>query len=213
MATADQIARRANRSQAHIGTSQLRAGLAETASDLSRILSRLLLNTIATFILVIAIGLSVLATLPVLGGYRSVVVSSGSMEPAIHTADVVVTGSPETNQVGVGSVIDYQTANGTRIHRVIEVQDSGYVTQGDANPTPDSEVPTTSDVLGVGLYVVPLVGLPPIWADERAWHKLLLTLLVLGASTYFAREEWLFPPSKAAAVQIPIRRVERTFSR
>ena len=46
------------------------------------------------------------ATLPALFGYRPVVVTSGSMEPAIRTADVVVTAGTDGNDLNVGMVIE-----------------------------------------------------------------------------------------------------------
>lgn len=148
---------------------------------------RLFANTLATFVLVLTAGLCFLSLLPTLVGYESVVVSSASMEPALHTADVVVTGSPDSNNVQIGTVIDFRTSQGKRIHRVVELTDNGYRTQGDANATPDPQLVAASAVEGIGLLVVPLIGLPRYWISEGAWLKvigasaaLLLSLVVAG---------------------------------
>lgn len=210
--SAASITRLTNTDAGHLAPDPVRK--ADKSAGLAAASARLFLNTIATFVLVISVGLSVLATLPLLGGYRSVVVSSGSMAPAIHTADVVVTESPIPDRIQVGSVIDYQTSQGTRIHRVVEVTASGYITQGDANPTPDAESPSREDVIGVGVYVVPFVGLPRVWLEQQSWWKLGLAFLILAGSGFFARQAWLFPLSEfQVRTSIRTHTSERRFAR
>lgn len=153
-------------------------------------IERLFANTLATFVLVLTAGLCFLSLLPTLVGYESVVVSSPSMEPALHTADVVVTGSPESNNVQVGTVIDFRTTQGKRIHRVVELTENGYRTKGDANTSPDPQLVTETAVEGIGLLVVPLIGLPRFWISEGAWLNVIGASAALLASLVVAGLGW-----------------------
>jgi signal peptidase len=95
-------------------------------------------------------------------------VTSDSMAPTLEAGDaylVVDSGAPTTGDV---LVYDAETREGYTTHRVVDVTDNGYMTQGDANPTPDQasgEPPVTEDqILGTVLSVgdqplaIPLVG-------------------------------------------------------
>ena len=135
-------------------------------------LVRLVLNVIATFMLLLFAGLAVAATAPRLFGYGSVVVTSGSMEPAVHKSDVVVTAPSDGVDLGEGAVIDFDRDGERILHRVALVTPNGYRTAGDANATTDPELVSPSQVRGVGIVVVPFIGLPATWAAEGRWLHL-----------------------------------------
>lgn len=145
-------------------------------------LSWILAETLATFALVVTAGLCFLALLPMLGGYGSVVVGSGSMTPSLQVADVVITSPPGPEQVRPGTIINYLSAQGPRIHRVVSIEADGYQTKGDANAMMDSTLVTHSQITGVGIVVVPLVGLPRHWLDSGESWKLGLVALGLVLS-------------------------------
>jgi signal peptidase I len=91
-------------------------------------------------VLGVGVGLLVSLSVPMLIGYRSFVVMSGSMEPAIHTGDVVVDQRMAPADVRVGDVVTYRDPDRpTQLitHRVRAVYVRGnlvdFVTQGDAN--------------------------------------------------------------------------------
>ena len=172
---------------------------------------RLLVNSLAVFTLSGVLGLSALAVGPRLLGFDTVVVGSGSMEPSLRTADVVVLADPDDRLVEQGSVINYRlpptpfadvgaddpaasVARGaeTRIHRVVEVvPDAGYRTKGDANPTADVGLVEPERVTGIGIYLVPVIGLPSHWLAQGAWGYLALSAVVLAAATYFGRQAFV----------------------
>ncbi|MEM7338192.1 MAG: EAL domain-containing protein [Actinomycetota bacterium] len=66
------------------------------------------------------------------------------------------------------------------------VEDDGYVTKGDANPTPDPESLTADQIDGIGRLVVPFVGLPAVWwtaGNQIAFVSwAMLTVLVARAA-------------------------------
>lgn len=94
-----------------------------------------------------------------LGGWSSLTVVSGrSMEPALHTGDIVVgwrTGSYDVGDVIVYEVPDGQPGEGHKvIHRITDVG-ATYTTQGDNKASADPWTPTAADVVGRRLFTVP----------------------------------------------------------
>lgn len=154
-------------------------------------LARLVASVVATFTLVLVAGLAVTATAPRLFGYGSVVVTSGSMEPSIHKADAVVTAPSDGTGLDEGTVINFDRDGGRVLHRIALVTPNGYRTAGDANPSPDSELVRPAQVRGVGIVVVPFVGLPAVWAAEGRWLPLAAALAGLMACLYMSRGSWL----------------------
>lgn len=146
-------------------------------------------NGAATFAIGLCIGMAALAISPMLIGYQPVSLASGSMEPSLRAGDIVLT-NPDA-AVGVGSIIDYSTDSGNRIHRVIEVVGSRYRTKGDNNSTPDQELVAAEQIRGTGVFVVPFIGLPRLWFEQGQWLNLLLVLLSLMACAALARTGWL----------------------
>jgi signal peptidase len=114
------------------------------------------------FIGVIALFL-ILTKFPNLGGFRVMVVLSGSMEPAIHTGSVVVV--KREPEYKVGEVITYRFKKDITItHRIKEIKKTkdgkvaAYITKGDANEDEDMQPVLPYRVLGKVLFSVPYTG-------------------------------------------------------
>lgn len=152
---------------------------------------RMVGNAAALFVLTLGLGLGAMTIVPIALGYHLVVVGSGSMEPSLSVADVVIAANPDDRPVEVGAVVDFETDDGGTIHRVVEVLPVGFRTKGDANATADSGIVAPESVNGIGVLLVPLVGLPRIWFDNGQWARLgaLLALLVVVGHT--SRSDWL----------------------
>lgn len=91
--------------------------------------------------------------------------SSGSMEPTIGVFDAFLV-APWPASVEVGDIVVYRSLlhGGPAVHRIVGGGPSGWVTQGDANPTPDQdagEPPVTPDRL-LGKVVTRADGRPMI---------------------------------------------------
>lgn len=148
---------------------------------------KLALNVVATFVLVLFAGLGLAASAPALLGYDPVVVVSGSMEPTIMVADVVLTRPSDGVDLASGTVINYEYEDDTRLHRIESTTENGYRTAGDANMTSDAEVVTPSQVRGVGTVVVPFVGVPALWFERGQWLYLVGAVLVIAGAIYASR--------------------------
>lgn len=132
------------------------------------------------------LGASVTITLiPILFGWGSYVVSSGSMQPSISAGDVVIV-SPGYDPVTVtGHVITFEDPvreGNVLTHRVVSVEADGrLVTRGDANLTVDSTPIDPDSVLGTGRLLVQFVGLPVVWVQTGRWFPLGLHILLVIA--------------------------------
>lgn len=119
-------------------------------------------------------GLLVGLVLAVVGpravGYHTLSVLSGSMEPTIHTGDVVITQTISPLDARIGDVVTFRDpSNGTRLitHRVRSVRaGAGHVsvtTKGDANNTPEVWSVPTESAVGRVVYRVPRAGRVLVW--------------------------------------------------
>ncbi len=86
------------------------------------------------------------------------------MAPALRSGDIVL--AVRDDDVPVGGIITARNVSGvagTTTHRVVEVTADGYITQGDANSTPDPQPVPAEAVVGEARVVVPLIGWPTAW--------------------------------------------------
>jgi signal peptidase len=128
-----------------------------------KVLSWLLLAT------VVAAGVALIG-LPKAVGAKPLTVLTGSMAGTYDPGDVVVVRPTDARELEVGDVITFQpVSDDPRLttHRVVGVtygsEGVGYVTQGDANDTPDPEPVRPVQVRGEVWYAVPLVGYVSVW--------------------------------------------------
>lgn len=164
-----------------VSSAVLRRGAGLPLRRLTRALVRATLGgTLAVSVLVFAVG-----ALPILAGMKTMVVTSGSMEPAIHVGDAVCVKPVPAESVQVGDVVTFGDAAGKGMvtHRVIaikEIQGVTYLqTQGDANRTPDPNLTPLEAVYGKVALRLPMTGYLLHYASTP-WGKLLLMGLPLG---------------------------------
>lgn len=123
-------------------------------------------------------------------GWEPVVVTTGSMTPTLRPGDVLMTSEhPDDALLGQRTVITFRSAedDGDLItHRVFETLPGSrrYITKGDANPTPDTDRVEPAQVVGVGQLVVPVVGIPVVWAQEGNFAA-LAAAVVLSLTSFF----------------------------
>jgi signal peptidase len=128
--------------------------------------------------------------IPPIRGWTPVAITSGSMEPAIATGDIVIAAPPGDDTLGPGTVIvfDNPSAEGTITHRIVAVDPTGnYVTRGDANARVDSTPVPADTIHGVGRILVPAVGTPLVWASKGQWAHVIASLVVMAAALWASR--------------------------
>lgn len=114
------------------------------------------------------------------GGYRSFVVLSGSMVPAIAPGSLIVVRPATAYQVG--DIVTRTTSDPavTITHRIIEVTDvSGerrFRTQGDANLTADAEWVPEGSLLGRVQWTIPALGKVVSYAKTKQGFLLMVVV-------------------------------------
>jgi signal peptidase I len=115
---------------------------------------------------------------PMILGWQSRVVISGSMLPTIRPGDVALVGAatPGPSTLPRGRIVlvrDPTRSTGYYLHRIRRYEMSGkVVTRGDANRVDDYPAIEPGQVAGQLRLVVPLVGLPMLWWQEHEWFRL-----------------------------------------
>ncbi len=121
---------------------------------------------------------------PRLIGWTPRVVLTGSMQPVIRPGDVAVIASTDavSQSLPSGRVVlveDSSMASGFYLHRVVRHDPQGRViTRGDANRVADTVPVEPERVKGQLRLVVPMVGLPVVWIQDRRPAPVVTTLVV-----------------------------------
>jgi len=128
-------------------------------------------------------GLAASVALPTLAGWRAHTVLSGSMSPAVHTGDLVMTEQISPSQARAGDIVTFPDPNRNGkiiMHRVQRIgvtpRIAHVVTKGDANTAVERWDVPAADHIGRLVYRVPKAGFLAIRLSQRIALILLLVL-------------------------------------
>lgn len=117
------------------------------------------------------VGISVylLVALPILFGYKPLVVLSGSMEPTYKTGAIIY--YEASNDIKKGDVIVFESGDDSFVtHRVDNIVDNKYVTKGDANETVDAELIEIQSIKGKAInFSIPYLGYYIQFVNINLW--------------------------------------------
>lgn len=119
-----------------------------------------LFNHLAVTAVVMLAAITVFIFLAPNLGYHVETVTSGSMQPALATGSVIVTGPAPAEQIKAGDIITFRGENGLTCHRVVMVQEPSarFITRGDANEDTDQALVTPDLITGKVIFSIPLIG-------------------------------------------------------
>ncbi len=127
---------------------------------------RALVRATTTFLAVVVTVLLAAALMPLLFGWHSSVVLTGSMGPDLRPGDVVVTSSPPA-RLQPGQIIvfhDPVDPDHLIVHRFQHYRDkTSVITKGDANLITDTTAVPIGNVVGIARLRVPWIGMPSLW--------------------------------------------------
>ena len=115
-----------------------------------------IINSLTAIIIIIGgifLGLYVYGIVPY-------IVLSGSMEPKIETGSLSFINVNTTyNNINKYDIIAYRMNNKTLVtHRVINITDEGFETQGDNNKDKDVNLTTKANYVGKNIFWIPKAG-------------------------------------------------------
>jgi signal peptidase len=105
---------------------------------------------------------------------------SGSMRPVFDAGDVVIVRKVTADSVKLGDIVQFRGEEITVIHRVVDIletEDSKFfITQGDANSSPDIAPVDPHQVVGKVVFTIPKIGwfgiaIKGLFADRRETGK------------------------------------------
>lgn len=114
-----------------------------------------------------------------LGGPATFVIVSGqSMEPMLHTGDLVI--ARAQTEYRIGDLAVFQHRSGHVIHRIIGGSPTGWRTQGDNKPAPDPWTIPSSSISGTFWFSIPGVGGATAWFIRNWWaYAALITIPIV----------------------------------
>lgn len=144
-------------------------------------MTRVLRRVVDSLLVVSGIGLLSLVVLVGAGALSWVVTTGDSMQPRFTAGDVVVT--RPTGEYRIGDVVAYDSPDLGRVvlHRIVDVEDGRFVTQGDDNDWVDSYRPAPAEVTGREL-----VHLPGLGRLARPLFDPVVAAVVVGAAAVAA---------------------------
>lgn len=114
--------------------------------------------------------------IPIIWGYKPLVVISGSMEPTLKVGSLLYYHEKDINEFKENEILVYRAKKHTISHRIVEKLDYGFITKGDANATNDSIIVNNNQILGQGTeWCIPYLGL---YGDFIYTHKYILFITV-----------------------------------
>jgi len=93
--------------------------------------------------------------LPKVFGFANAIVVTGSMRDTIEPGDLLII--KEKEEYNVGDIITYCENDDMITHRIIEINETGYITKGDANNTADAEI-DFEQIEGKTILIIPSLG-------------------------------------------------------
>ena len=115
------------------------------------------------------VGLLMVSIAPVLLGWHTTVVVSGSMAPQIEPGDVIAA-APTSRSPRPGTIVlvdDPARPGDLLMHRLVRYDPEGrMILKGDANEAPDSTPVNPGSLRGVPRLRIPLIGLPYVWIRQ-----------------------------------------------
>lgn len=151
-------------------------------------------------VLAVIVGVGVLAiVVPAVTGSTTLTVLTSSMEPNLPPGTMVVVRPTDPQKIEPGMIMTYQLKSGEPTvvtHRVTQVLMTAdgqrlFITQGDANPTADSDPVREVQVRGTVWYAIPYVG----WAALALHGEQRAIVITVAVVALFGYAAWAFVSS------------------
>lgn len=105
--------------------------------------------------------------------YSPIAIVSNSMTPTFYRGDVVVLRKVDEKtlkNMEKYTIIVYSIGKQNIVHRVIDIKEVNgeifYQTKGDANNSPDADLVSTDQVIGIYQFSIKYIGYPSVWLSE-----------------------------------------------
>ena len=141
---------------------------------------RRLINIISSIILLILVLIIIVIFAPKLFSVEPMVVVSGSMEPSYMKGSLLYV-KESAGGIQTGDAITFYRNGELVTHRVVEINtdEKTYTTKGDANQVNDVQPVAWSDVVGVPVFDIPVLGYPASFLGTAQGKFVFIVLLII----------------------------------
>lgn len=126
--------------------------------------------------------------IPMIWGYKPLVIVSGSMEPILKVGGILYYKTIPLDDYKVDDILVYRIPDHNVSHRIVEINNNSFLTKGDVNEYLDNPV-NIGQILGKGTnFSIPLIG---YYANFVYNHKYLLyiSIFVVGIDYYYSNKK------------------------
>lgn len=117
-------------------------------------------------------------SMPKIFGYSSAIVVSGSMAPEILVDDLIIIKFQKENYE-IGDIITFESGQSFVTHRIVGVNEEGYVTKGDANNVADTSPVIKEKIIGRVTYNISGIGKFTTWLQSPLGMIIALLVVLL----------------------------------
>lgn len=153
------------------------------ARSAKRVIDILLVIMIYNFILVAISCMNKISPISILG-YKAYIITTNSMEPNIHSGDIVIVKKYSESDLNIGEVVTFEQNGKNITHRIADIEEDNsgkkYITKGDNNNIEDSQKITYDEIQGKEVIQIPYLGkMIQILNNEIVFLIVILTFLIL----------------------------------
>lgn len=134
-------------------------------------------------IIYLCIGAYAIVCIPMLAGYKPLVVLSGSMEPTFSVGSVIYYHSFNESDLKVGDIVTYKLKDNKTLvsHRINSIENGLIETKGDANNVADSQKITVDSIIGVDAdFYFPYVGYYIRFVNEHLYLVACAVIILMS---------------------------------
>lgn len=137
------------------------------------------------------IGLILVLLLFYIGlNFKFLIITSGSMNPAVPTGSLVVVLNKD-DSYKTGDIVSFKVENMIITHRIVEKKSNQeFVTKGDANLTKDFSYVSEKEIMGKVILSIPYIGYIVLFVKRCTIFILLLCAVFLLSKNEKRRTSW-----------------------
>lgn len=118
--------------------------------------------------------------IPILWGYKPLVIISGSMEPILKVGGILYYKEIDTQDYKNNDIVVFKSTKYLISHRIVEITDDGFITKGDANKNIDSNKVYFNKALGKGTnWSIPYIGYYADFIYKNKWILVIILIILI----------------------------------
>ena len=143
----------------------------------------MIIRKILSSILYILLLLYLIIFIPVIWGYKPLVIISGSMEPKLKVGGILYYKKINQAEYKINDIVVFKSKKYLISHRIVEISNDGFITKGDANKTIDTNKVYFEKALGKGTdWSIPYIGYYADFIYKNKWILIIIFMMLLSNS-------------------------------